>query len=313
MKKNVVKIIPILLILGFCWAACSRKKDQRVAEQNAFVPQQQEMSTSFQDQLPSPNQAPPYYRYKDLELSFVFVVAYPLGEYISEPVSGRDMFVDPFEYDSNVDRQYLKESDLEHDGHIKIGYNFHVEWPSHPESWPDDYHFSPVNCFAGATPVGKGYRVSLNSLVEQKDGSFKKQDLPALLYVSHEFTSDDDNPDSGAEWDTWEPKLYPGGAFREIHGIVPEIPASLLPKDSDNDQQELRISVEYAATYPHDPPNLKEAKKKMNRQLCETAQNFTWVFFKKHGPPDWTKIKFDPDWPSPKISGNPSNDPISPE
>ncbi|MBI4668059.1 MAG: hypothetical protein HY747_02555, partial [Elusimicrobia bacterium] len=88
-----------------------------------------------------------------------------------------------------------------------------------------------------------------------------------------------------------------------IHAITLDIPPG-----NPLQEQKLSIEIEYLLLHPNDPEHHKTAKKEINRQLCETAESFTWVTFKNpYTPPDWSRISFNQDnngyeWPSPRVS-----------
>ena len=134
----------------------------------------------------------------------------------------------------------------------------------------------PVWCFEEAKKTSQAYEVQLQGLVEQADGSFKKESLPADLYVSPETSWEGED----------EPIPFPENAFSEHQYLTPHIPMNA-------EWKRLFLKVEYAAIVNSEPEHHKEAKRKLNLDLCRAARSFTWVFFRNPGPPDWSRVKLD--------------------
>ncbi|MBI4370449.1 MAG: hypothetical protein HY547_09505, partial [Elusimicrobia bacterium] len=266
------------------------------AQENKSVPTQEPPAQGIESQKKI---RPLYYRFKDQELPFTIVAGEPMGRFMGMAAfPRRNLGVSIFLFDETIDEKYLDNSGygFAHEGGIILDSNQAPNFYIHDVNRGLD--FRPTHCFQDAQPYKDGYKVNLNLLQEQDDGSYKKGELPALMYVNH-ITFRDSGGDA-------EPEDYPGGAFEEVHVLLPEL-SGLYPQGLPQNQKFL-IKVEYPAIFPKDPPNLKAAKYKMIIQLCQAIKTFSWVDFRGGDfPPQWGRSLFQDDpqgreWPSPEIS-----------
>ncbi len=257
-------------------ASCNRKPQPAAQDKVKPIETSQDSAS---------NKKQDFYPCQNSEFPFFMIYPHPLDTYISDNESCWAMSLNT-EYDPRITEDYknkIGNYDDEGSFHSLNAGRIRIQQKpagSRSSSYPqtEDPRFiyneeKPLWCFDEAKKIQRTYEIQLQGLTEQADGSFKKEILLADLYVAREFGY------PGVDDDI----TYPENAFHEFHYIAPRIPLNAKGV-------QLYTEVEYAAIVNSEPEHHKEAKRKLNQDLCRAARSFTWVFFRNPGPPDWNRF-----------------------
>ncbi len=263
---------------GFMAASCNKKPQATVLGKAKSV------ETS---QVPAPvKKKQNFYPCQNPQLPFFMIFTHPLGAHYISDDEGCWTMASNIKYDPRIKEDYKNkignyadQNDIHSlsDGTIQVSMKPVGDNSSrYPQTEDPRFVYNedkPLWCFEEAKKIQRTYEIQLQGLTEQADGSFKKEILLADLYVAREFGY------PGVDDDI----TYPEGSFHEFQYIAPRIPLNAKGV-------QLYVEVEYAAIVNSEPEHHKEAKRKLNLDLCRAARSFTWVFFRNPGPPDWNQV-----------------------